>query len=155
MLANPLHAAEPAPPVEDSPYLPTTRRYINPIYIRPGAIPEAAHLPDDAAEALQERGRRHYPENTSSAYINRNPIYADKLLSLKDIYDVERSATRQHAFDTFVEHEGEGLTRFAQWCADQSEPWWREKLGHDSEDDSFPPRNYWVGFYQWLQWIVD
>ena len=155
ILANPLHAAEPAPPVEDSPYLPTTRRYINPIYIRPGAIPEAAHLPDDAAEALQERGRRHYPENTSSAYINRNPIYTDKLLSLKDIYDVERSATRQHAFDTFVEHEGQGLTRFAQWCADQSEPWWREKLGHDSEDDSFPPRNYWVGFYQWLQWIVD
>ncbi len=26
LLVNPLHAAEPLPPVEDSPYLPTTRR---------------------------------------------------------------------------------------------------------------------------------
>ena len=42
---NPLHAAEPAPPVEDSPYLPTTRRFVNPLYIRVADIAEADRLP--------------------------------------------------------------------------------------------------------------
>jgi 4-alpha-glucanotransferase len=34
VLVNPLHAAEPVPPMEPSPYLPTTRRFLNPLYLR-------------------------------------------------------------------------------------------------------------------------
>src|SRR5690606_21524111 len=33
LLINPLHAAEPVPPLTPSPYLPTTRRFVNPLYI--------------------------------------------------------------------------------------------------------------------------
>ena len=44
LLVNPLHAAEPRPPVEDSPYLPTTRRFFNPLYIRVEDIPEYGYL---------------------------------------------------------------------------------------------------------------
>ena len=33
ILVNPLHAAEPTPPMEASPYLPTTRRFFSPLYI--------------------------------------------------------------------------------------------------------------------------
>ena len=47
VLVNPLHAAEPAPPMEPSPYLPTTRRFQNPLYLRPEKIGEYADL--DAA----------------------------------------------------------------------------------------------------------
>ena len=39
VLVNPLHAAEPRPPMEPSPYLPTSRRFANPIYLRLGADP--------------------------------------------------------------------------------------------------------------------
>ena len=39
VLVNPLHAAEPVPPIEPSPYLPTSRRFANPIYLRVERIP--------------------------------------------------------------------------------------------------------------------
>ena len=44
VLVNPLHAAEPVPPVQPSPYSPSTRRFFNPLYIRVEAIPELAYL---------------------------------------------------------------------------------------------------------------
>ena len=34
VLVNPLHAAEPVAPLEPSPYLPTSRRFFNPLYLR-------------------------------------------------------------------------------------------------------------------------
>ena len=50
VLVNPLHAAEPTAPMEPSPYLPTTRRFGNPLYVRPERIPEYAGLaPTDRA----------------------------------------------------------------------------------------------------------
>ena len=39
VLVNPLHAAEPVAPMEPSPYLPTSRRFVNPIYIRVEDVP--------------------------------------------------------------------------------------------------------------------
>ena len=44
ILVNPLHAAAPAAPMEPSPYLPTSRRFVNPLYLRPESIPEYAEL---------------------------------------------------------------------------------------------------------------
>ncbi len=42
VLVNPMHAASPAPPMEPSPYLPVTRRFANPIYLRVEAVEEYA-----------------------------------------------------------------------------------------------------------------
>src|ERR1700752_1453489 len=39
VLINPLHAAEPLPPISPSPYLPMTRRYVSPLYLRIEDIP--------------------------------------------------------------------------------------------------------------------
>ena len=44
VLVNPLHAAEPVAPMEPSPYLPTSRRFVNPIYIRVEDIPEMGYM---------------------------------------------------------------------------------------------------------------
>ena len=44
VLVNPLHAAAPTPPMEPSPYLPTSRRFINPLYLRVEAIAEFAYV---------------------------------------------------------------------------------------------------------------
>ena len=44
ILVNPLHAAAPVAPMEPSPYLPTSRRFVNPLYLRPEAIPEFAYV---------------------------------------------------------------------------------------------------------------
>ena len=40
VLINPLHAAEPLPPVSPSPYLPMSRRFVSPLYLRIEDIPE-------------------------------------------------------------------------------------------------------------------
>ena len=63
ILVNPLHAAAPAAPMEPSPYLPTSRRFVNPIYLRVEAIPEFAYVarPRRAAQgasAARRPGRR-------------------------------------------------------------------------------------------------
>ena len=42
VLVNPLHAAAPTKPMEPSPYLPTSRRFTNPLYLRVEAIDEFA-----------------------------------------------------------------------------------------------------------------
>ncbi|MDU1521455.1 MAG: hypothetical protein E6905_03235 [Actinomyces sp.] len=44
MLINPVHACAPISPLENSPYLPVTRRWVNPLYIHPGSLPEYAQL---------------------------------------------------------------------------------------------------------------
>ncbi len=46
VLVNPLHAAEPVPPVSTSPYLPMSRRFISPLYLRIEDIPEFPALDD-------------------------------------------------------------------------------------------------------------
>lgn len=56
---NPLHAAEPIPPVEDSPYLPT-RRFVNPLYIRVQDIPGPRDYPKGCA-----RNSPRSPRNSS------------------------------------------------------------------------------------------
>ena len=63
VLVNPLHAAEPVPPMEPSPYLPTTRRFQNPLYLRVERIPEFADL-DDAARAEIAALREHLRART-------------------------------------------------------------------------------------------
>ncbi|WP_076813268.1 4-alpha-glucanotransferase [Pseudofrankia asymbiotica] len=42
LLVNPLHAAAPALPVQPSPYYPTSRRFLSPLYLRPEHTPEYA-----------------------------------------------------------------------------------------------------------------
>ena len=44
VLINPLHAAEPLPPLSPSPYLPMSRRFTSPLYLRIEDIPEYAVL---------------------------------------------------------------------------------------------------------------
>nr|WP_238430866.1 4-alpha-glucanotransferase [Frankia nepalensis] len=42
LLVNPLHAAAPTLPVQPSPYYPTSRRFLSPLYLRPEHTPEYA-----------------------------------------------------------------------------------------------------------------
>ena len=57
VLVNPLHAAEPVPPIEPSPYLPTSRRFANPLYLRVERIPEYATAPAEARARSTRCGR--------------------------------------------------------------------------------------------------
>ncbi|MDK7064310.1 4-alpha-glucanotransferase, partial [Gardnerella vaginalis] len=53
MLINPIHACAPVAPLEPSPYLPESRRFLNVTYIRPQDIPEYAHLSDSQRKEVE------------------------------------------------------------------------------------------------------
>ena len=162
LLINPLHAAEPVPPLEDSPYLPATRRFFNPLYIRIEDIPEYADLPDADRQAVEDAAARLAATNTSTDLLDRNASYAAKLDALERIYRVPRSSLRQQQLETFVAEEGRGLQDFALWCALAAElPPGAEEWKHADGPASDYVREHSrhleerADFYRWLQWICD
>ena len=84
VLVNPLHAAAPTPPMEPSPYLPTSRRFINPLYLRVEAIAEFAYV--------RQRGgiRKARVEAQASAKkakrIDRDAAWKAKRAALESVY---------------------------------------------------------------------
>jgi len=100
LLVNPLHAAEPIAPMEPSPYLPTTRRFLNPLYLRVADVPEAAELdPEDTARltALAAHGRAL---NTVDG-IDRDGSWELKRAALGLVHAVGRTGSRADAYRDF------------------------------------------------------
>ena len=116
MLVNPLHAAEPVPPVEDSPYLPTSRRYLNPLYIRVTDVPELAR--PAAAAARPGRGVRRRPVRRRRGPA-RPPVGVRRQAG-RPRPAPRRAAGRpsgERALQEFCRREGPELRQFGIWCA--------------------------------------
>ena len=163
LLVNPLHAAEPRPPVEDSPYLPTTRRFFNPLYLRVEEIPEYGYL-DPAGRAEVERlAARQHPVNHSTALLDRNSSFGAKLAALELVFAVPRDPARAQAFAAFCADHGQGLDDFALWCAlaetlEPGDPQWAARApapGTASSDEQRVLLAGRIEFHRWLQWQCD
>ena len=161
VLVNPLHAAAPTKPMEPSPYLPTSRRFVNPLYLRVEAILEFAYLRKRLrAWRLREDVRR---QSASVDAIDRDTAWAAKRAALELVYRVPRSAGRELAYAAFCSREGSALDDFATWCAlseQHGDDWhqWPESLQHPSADGvaEFVAKNSAaVDFHRWLQWQLD
>lgn len=161
ILVNPLHAAAPVAPMEPSPYLPTSRRFVNPLYLRVEAIDEYAQLrrrgPLRKARAeLAGRARRRDG-------IDRDAAWKVKRAALQQVYRVPRSAGRDLAYAAFRDREGRSLDDFATWCAlaeVHGPDWhsWPEALTHPDNPEvaAFTAANEAaVDFHRWLQWQLD
>jgi 4-alpha-glucanotransferase len=161
ILVNPLHAAAPAPPMEPSPYLPTSRRFVNPIYLRVEAIPEFAYVADrgelrKARSSAQRRAKK-------STLIDRDAVWKIKRAALKAVYRVRRSAGRELAYAAYRNREGRSLDDFATWCAlaeKYGNDWhrWPEALQHPAGEAvaAFAAKRAdAVDFHRWLQWLLD
>ncbi|MFT4229204.1 MAG: 4-alpha-glucanotransferase, partial [Microbacterium sp.] len=117
LLINPVHAAEVTVPIEPSPYLPATRRFLAPLYVRPDDIREAAYLPA-AGRALVERLREPVAAaDTDPARIDRDAVWTAKRPALEAIFAVPRSAGREAELRAFARAGGQPLADFALWCA--------------------------------------
>ena len=115
VLVNPVHAATPTIPMEPSPYLPTSRRFVNPLYLRVEAIPEYADLPKRGrVRRLRSEVRQRTGELDA---IDRDSVWVAKRAALKLVHRVPRSAGRELAYAAFREREGRALDDFATWCA--------------------------------------
>ncbi len=161
VLVNPLHAAQPVPPVENSPYLPTTRRYVSPLYLRVEDVPECATLAATPQAIVDKYAAEAHAED-GTGLLDRQTAWAAKLGALDAIFAAGRSPARQAAFHAYCDREGEPLTEFATWCAlvehlgaPATWPAW----AHDREApevlelvDDLEDR---VDFFRWLQWLCD
>ncbi|WP_022868362.1 4-alpha-glucanotransferase [Schaalia vaccimaxillae] len=117
LLINPVHASQPTLPLENSPYLPVTRRWVNPIYIRPESIPEYALLTQDQQAAIEELHRQAVGEPESSDLLDRDRCWKAKRQALEMIFEAGRSYHRDSLFRRFVESGGSDLANFALWSA--------------------------------------
>jgi len=157
LLVNPLHAAAPTKPMEPSPYLPTSRRFVNPLYLRVEAIPEFAFV---SARGVVRRLREAL---STTGPIDRDAVWAAKRKALQRVYRVPRSAGRELAFAGFTEREGEALEKFAAWCAlaEKHGDDWREWPTALRDPDSPAVADFveqhreLVDFHRWMQWQLD
>jgi len=152
LLVNPLHAAAPTLPQQDSPYLPVTRRFLNPIYLRVDEVPGAERVNLAPYEA---RGRALDVADE----IDRDAVWQLKRAALRAVFDAGMSDEAER----WCLGRGEALQGFATWCAVAGVygPDWR-----DWPDDLHRPdsagvarfvvkHTHEVRFHGWLQWALD
>ena len=161
VLVNPLHAAEPTAPMQPSPYLPTSRRFANPIYLRVERVPEYATL--DIATRWSVDVLRNDVDNTSEL-VDRDRSWTAKRAALRTVHQHGgRSAGRELAYRAFCRREGRALDDFAAWCAlseVHGPDWheWPEPLRHprgDAVAGFVAEHAVEVEFHRWLQWLLD
>ena len=162
VLVNPLHAAEPTAPMEPSPYLPSTRRFANPLYLRVEAIDEYAYLTAADRADVERLVAEVAPLNTADV-IDRDAAWTAKEAALRLVHRTPRSPGREIAYRAFLADCGPGLVTFATWsvlCAEHGNDWheWPEEL-HDPGSEAVAgvraQRAADVDFHCWLQWVLD
>lgn len=162
VLVNPLHAAELVGEMEPSPYLPTTRRFVNPLYIRVEDVPEVGYMPATQRQTLEWQAE-DARAMTGSGELDRDTAWAAKKSALETVYRLPRSIARACAFEVYCGDQGQGLVDFATWCALAEEhglPWgaWPADLHDPTSAEVEAERRRLVDrvdFYAWLQWVAD
>ena len=157
MLVNPLAAVDPLTPRETSPYYPTSRRFLDPVYVRPEEVPgaEGVDLSDLASRGQALLDRRE---------IDRDEVHALKLAAMRRVFEATRHDSESDpAFQTFVAERGPDLDRFAthqalvghhgaRWTA-----WPDEHRAPSSPGVARFAAEHAdeVAFHRWVQWVLD
>lgn len=155
MMINPLCATAPVHPQQPSPYFPSSRLYLNPLYLRIEKVPGARECLPEFAEYLEEgRALNERP------LIERDAIYRLKMRALESIWSKGRD---QVSFDDYERLQGRNLELFAAFCilAEQHGANWRAWPPQFRRPDGpataalherFADR---IRFHKWLQFLLD
>ena len=154
LLVNPLGATTPVPPLEPSPYFPSSRRWRDPLYLRIEDVPAAADARIDL-EPLAAAGRALNRQRL----IDRDTVLRLKLDALARLF---RRFGGDAALDRFCETGGRSLTEFATFCAlaERHGPAWRAWPAEYRRPDAPGVRRFAaaedrVRFHRWVQWLLD
>ncbi|GGW63331.1 4-alpha-glucanotransferase [Streptomyces lucensis JCM 4490] len=164
---GPLHAVEPGPLPDPSPYRPSSRRYPDPMHVRVEAIPEYARLAGEARRTADRCAARARALNEGvlrgGLLIDRETVRRLKHEALRAVHQVPLPPGRAAAFAEFTAREGQDLTDFATWCAlagVHGGAWhsWPAGLRDPRSPDVARAREELaaeVAFHRWLAWVTD
>ncbi len=163
ILINPLHAGEPLPPLSQSPYLPMSRRFTSPLYLRIEDIPEYARLTAGDRVRIDSLAAPLRARNSTSELLDRDGVWRAKRTALQIIYRQPMTAQRRAEFDAYRRREGQPLEDWGLWCAlaEIHGPDWRswpESLRAVGSAEVAAERARLSGqalFHAWLQWLAD
>ncbi|MFL6157933.1 MAG: 4-alpha-glucanotransferase [Marmoricola sp.] len=148
LLINPLHAVAPTIPQEASPYLPSSRRFLNPLYL---CVPEVpGHDAGDVSQAAVDAVR-------AGELVDRDAVAELKLPALRAAHD---RGAETGAFRRWRNDQDDDVELFALYCvlADEHGADWRtwpEDLRDpygDAARAAARERADDVAFQVWMQW---
>jgi 4-alpha-glucanotransferase len=153
LLINPLHGVAPTLPQETSPYLPATRRFRNPVYLRVEEVPGVAEewLADLRTEVAAVR---------SEPTVDRDRAWHLKRRVLRAAYDAVGGDDPE--FDRWRASMGPALEEWSTWCAlaDEHGPDWHTWPQELRRPETPAVAAYSaehagdVAFHAWLQWLM-
>lgn len=155
LLINPLHAVLPNVPQEASPYSPSSRRYLNPLYLRIEDLPSAQTMGRDVSR-LAAMGRALNDDR----HIDRDRVYHLKQEALQLLWD---TFAGDEDFDRFQTVGGRSLRQFALHCClveRYGADWRRWPAAYRHPDSAEGERGVPVqadrmAFHMWQQWLLD
>jgi 4-alpha-glucanotransferase len=162
VLINPMHAAEPLPPVSASPYLPMSRRWVSPLYLRIEDIPEYEDLSDPERKRLAQLSQPLRDASQTAELIDRNAVWTAKREALEMLRKVPVSDARQASYEEFRARHGRALENWGAWCAlaEVHGPDYRTWPAHLRDPQSAETevrRGDFAAqteFHTWVQWLV-
>ncbi len=163
VLVNPLHAGSPVSPIEPSPYLPMTRRFVNPLYLSVDEIPELAAVSATGRKRIAALAESMRQVGGPDDLLDRDAVWTAKRQALELVFKARRTAARKRDFEAFRAREAEGLVDFATWCAlveAHGPEWmaWPVELRNPATPEVAAERERLavrVEFHTWLQWQLD
>jgi (1->4)-alpha-D-glucan 1-alpha-D-glucosylmutase len=172
---NPLHALFPDDPGRISPYSPSSRRFVNSLYLDVEAVPEFAECQPARQLVASERFQAQLRRLRSGDQVAYEEVAAAKREVLALLYryfreqHLSNDTDRSRAFHLFCEAGGEALEHHARFEALQAHfrrdnpavwgwPAWPEAYRHPTAQAvaAFAADHAEeVEFFAWLQWLAD
>jgi 4-alpha-glucanotransferase len=159
---SPLHAAEPLPPVSASPYLPMSRRFTSPLYLRVEDVPEYAAAPAADRDRIDRLAAPLRARSGTADLIDRDAVWTAKRQALDILWSGPEDPRRRAGFERFRTRQGRPLEDWATWCAlaEVHGPDWRAwpaRLRDPRSAAVTAQRAVLAGrvdFHAWLQWLA-
>lgn len=172
---NPIHSLFPANPEGASPYSPSSRRWLNILYIDVSSVPEFSL----SIEAQQKVGSAEFQQRLQKAreshWVNYSEVADLKMSVLPQLFTefkkrhLDKNSERAQAFLAFVEEGGESLIHqaafdalHAQLHAQDANIWgWPvfpeelRKFENRAVQDFIEQNQDQVHLYMYLQWVAD
>lgn len=159
VLLNPLHAPAPGPVPEPSPYFPSSRCFLNPLYIRVEDVPGAADLPEIASLAVKAKALN------TERLIDRRIVWALKSEALETLFSRSEQAGGDQSFEEYIRQRGKVLDGYTSFCALAERfglPWqnWPAEFLHPDnpavrEAAASAGGRSRKRYHAWLQWLCE